>query len=104
MTLGRLASTISVILRGKDRATFDPSVITFVKVTVTNASKIRFSGKKLDQNRYYHFSGYPGGLRARGLKELFEQHPERVVRLAVSRMLPDNKLRKKFITGLTVRP
>ncbi len=104
MTLGRLASAIAVMLRGKDRATYNPASLPSVKVTVTNASKIRFSGKKLEQKKYYRFSGYPGGLRTKGLDELFAQNPERVVRFAVLHMLPDNKLKKKFIKGLTVTP
>lgn len=102
--LGRLASTVAAILRGKDRADFDPRVTPPVHVTVLNASKIRFSGKKLEQKRYYHFSGYPGGLRARGLRELFASHPDRVVRMAVAGMLPDNKLKKRLIAKLNVQP
>lgn len=102
-SLGRVATVVATVLRGKDRADFDPSRIPSVRVTVINADKIRFTGKKLDQKKYYHFSGYPGGLRETSLRVMLSKSPEKVVRLAVQRMLPDNKLKKRLIIRLTVK-
>lgn len=103
-TLGRIATHAANILRGKNKASFNPAAIPNVKVCITNVSKLRFTGKKLDQKKYYHFSGYPGGLRGTLLKEMRVQNPERMVRLAVYGMLPDNKLRKRLISRLTIKP
>ncbi len=102
--LGRIATKAATILRGKNLPSYAPNIMPSVKVTIINASKLRFTGKKLDQKQHYHFSGYPGGLRATKLRETFEKNPEKLVRLAVLRMLPDNKLRKRFITRLQVTP
>lgn len=102
--LGRIATRAAVLLRGKNLPSFSPSTVPSVRVTVINASKLRFTGKKLDQKQHYHFSGYPGGLRATKLRDMFRKNPEKMVRLAVLRMLPDNKLRKKLITRLKVTP
>jgi large subunit ribosomal protein L13 len=103
-TLGRIATQAAILLRGKNLPTFAHNVMPSVHVKIINASKLRFTGKKLDQKRHYHFSGYPGGLRETKLRDMFEKNPERMVKLAVLRMLPDNKLRKRFILRLQVTP
>ncbi len=103
-TLGRVATRAATLLRGKNLPTFSHNVMPSVHVAVVNASKLRFTGKKLDQGQRYHYSGYPGGLRATKLRDLFQRNPEKVVKLAVLRMLPDNKLRKRFIMRLKVTP
>src|SRR3989344_4696063 len=96
-SLGRLASKIAVILRGKNSPNYKPNILPNNKVAVTNIKKIKFTGKKLDQKIYYHYSGYPSGMKERKLGFLFEKNPERVLKLAVYRMLAKNKLRDKII-------
>jgi large subunit ribosomal protein L13 len=91
-TLGRLASNVAVVLKGKHRRDYSPHVDQGDFVVVVNASKIRVSGKKLTDKVYYRHSGYPGGLRQETLKDLLARRPERVIELAVRGMLPDNRL------------
>ncbi len=101
-TLGRIASRIATLLRGKNRPDFTPHRLASVRVTVENLSRIRFTGSKLSHKAYYRFSGYPGGLKTTKLQELFARSPEKVLRLAVYRMLPANKHRSKLIKRITV--
>jgi large subunit ribosomal protein L13 len=101
-SLGRVASRAAQLLRGKHRPDFDPAALPRVAVTVTHARQLRFSGKKMTNRHYARFSGYPGGLKQTSLGELFARSPERVVRLAVARMLPKNKLRQRFLAQLKV--
>jgi large subunit ribosomal protein L13 len=91
-TLGRLASNVAGILRGKHRRDFSPHLDQGDFVVVINAGKVRVTGKKLTDKVYYRHSGYPGGLRSETLKEMLARKPERVVELAVRGMLPDNRL------------
>ena len=91
-TLGRLATSIAVVLRGKHRRYYSPHLDSGDFVVVVNADKIRVSGKKLTDKIYYRHSGYPGGLRQETLKDLLARRPERVIELAVRGMLPDNRL------------
>ncbi|HEV3311675.1 MAG TPA: 50S ribosomal protein L13 [Chloroflexota bacterium] len=91
-TLGRLASGVARILRGKHRREFSPHADQGDFVVVVNAEKIRVTGKKLTDKIYYRHSGYPGGLRQESLKELLARKPERAVELAVRGMLPGNSL------------
>ncbi len=101
-TLGRLASRVATILRGKHKPYYTPHVDCGDYVIVVNAEKIRVTGRKLDQKIYYRHSGYPGGLYQRTLREMLQKHPERVIELAVKRMLPKNRLGRKMFKKLKV--
>jgi large subunit ribosomal protein L13 len=101
-TLGRLASQVAAILRGKNKPTFTPHMDCGDNVIVINASKIRVSGKKLDQKVYYNHSGYVGGMKETTLKEMLAKKPERVVELAVKGMLPKGPLGRKMYKKLHV--
>jgi large subunit ribosomal protein L13 len=102
VVLGRLASHVAVLLRGKHKPIFAPHVDTGDFVIVVNADKIALSGSKLQDKRAYRHSGYPGGLRAVSYGELMEKHPERAVEKAVRGMLPKNTLGRKSLTKLKV--
>ena len=101
-TLGRLATQIADTLRGKRKPQFTPHVDTGDFVVVVNAEKIRVTGNKLDQKRYYRHSGYPGGLRSRTLREQLDRRPTEVLRVAVKGMLPKNRLARQQITKLKI--
>ena len=100
--LGRLATEIAVLLRGKNRPDFTPNKAPDVKVKVFNISKIKITGNKLENKLYYSHSGYPGGLKQKSFAEIFEKGPCDVVARAVKRMLPKNKLRKIMIKNLEI--
>ncbi|RME00840.1 MAG: 50S ribosomal protein L13 [Deltaproteobacteria bacterium] len=100
--LGRAASQIATLLRGKHKATFAPHLDTGDFVVVVNASKIRVTGRKLDNKIYYRHSGYMGGLKAISLRRLLEKDPERVIREAVRRMLPKNRIGRKQLSKLKI--
>lgn len=100
--VGRLATQVSILLRAKDRPDFQKHVDKGSNVVVQNVSKMTFSGKKLEQKEYFHYSGYPGGLKRTPLKKLFNDRPAEVLRKAVWNMLPKNKLRDKMIKRLTI--
>jgi large subunit ribosomal protein L13 len=102
VVLGRLASQVAVLLRGKHKPIFAPHVDTGDFVIVINADKVALSGNKLEQKRAYRHSGYPGGLRSRSYGELMEKHPERVVEKAIRGMLPKNSLGRKTLRKLKV--
>jgi large subunit ribosomal protein L13 len=101
-TLGRLATRIADVLRGKTKPQYTPHVDTGDFVVVVNAEKIGVTGKKLDQKRYYRHSGYPGGLRSRTLREQLERRPTEVLRKAVKGMLPKNRLASAQLTKLKI--
>ncbi|HHX01067.1 MAG TPA: 50S ribosomal protein L13 [Firmicutes bacterium] len=102
-TLGRLASQIASILRGKHKPIYTPHVDTGDHVIVINAEKIRLTGNKLQDKKYYHHSGYPGGLKVRTAADLLNSgRPERVLKLAVWGMLPHNRLGRKMFKKLKV--
>ncbi|OGE73631.1 MAG: 50S ribosomal protein L13 [Candidatus Doudnabacteria bacterium RIFCSPLOWO2_02_FULL_42_9] len=101
-TLGRLATRIATILRGKHKVTFTPHMDVGDFVVVKNAEKIKFTGRKLDQKQYYRFSGYPGGIYKKSLKERMEKEPEKVIRDAVYNMVDKNRLRKDIMRRLKV--
>jgi large subunit ribosomal protein L13 len=101
-TLGRLATRIADTLRGKDKAQYTPHVDTGDFVVVVNAEKVRVTGNKLDQKRYYRHSGYPGGLRSRTLREQLERRPTEVIRKAVKGMLPRNRLARQQLNKLKI--
>lgn len=101
-TLGRLASEIAKILRGKHKPIYTPHLDCGDYVIVINAGKIRVTGKKLDQKVYYRHSGYPGGLKSISLKDQLKKHPTRVLQAAVWGMLPHNRLGRAMIKKLKV--
>ncbi len=101
-TLGRLASEIAKILRGKHKPIYTPHLDCGDYVIVINADKIRVTGKKLDQKIYYRHSGYPGGLKSISLRAQLKKHPTRVLRAAVWGMLPHNRLGRAMIKKLKV--
>nr|WP_290667282.1 50S ribosomal protein L13 [Ardenticatena sp.] len=101
-TLGRLATQIATILRGKHKPYYTPHVDCGDYVIVINAEKVAVTGKKLDQKIYYRHSGYPGGLKQRTLREQLQRHPELVIEKAVKGMLPKNRLGRKMFKKLKV--
>lgn len=102
MVLGRLASQVAAILRGKHKPTFTPHVDTGDHVIIINADKVVLTGKKLDQKKYYHHSGYPGGLRETVYRKLMAEKPEFAVKHAVVGMLPKNTLGRQMAKKLRV--
>jgi large subunit ribosomal protein L13 len=100
--LGRLATRIAAILRGKHKVIFTPSLDTGDGIIVVNAAKIRVTGRKLKEKVYRRYSGYPGGLREMSLEVMLEKKPENVIRLAVQRMLPTGPLGRDLIKKLKV--
>ena len=91
-TLGRLATKVATVLRGKNKAIYTPNVDCGDYVIIINASKVKLTGNKLDQKMYYNHSGYTGGLRERTAKVMLEKYPEEMVERAVKGMLPHNRL------------
>lgn len=102
LTLGRLATRIAMVLRGKHKPTFTPHVDTGDFVVVVNASKVALSGTKLDTKKYHRYSGYPGGLRSTVARLVREDDPDRMIREAVKGMLPKNRLSRQLINKLKV--
>ncbi len=102
LPLGRLASVIASKLRGKDKPIFTPHVDTGDFVVVVNAGKVKLTGDKLKQKKYYYHSGYPGGLKEVSYETLLENKPEFPIRKAVRGMLPKNRLGRKLIKKLKV--
>ena len=101
-TLGRLCTQIAEALRGKRKPEYTPHIDTGDFVVVVNAEKIRVTGNKLADKKYYRHSGYPGGLKVRTLGEQLERRPEEVIRHAVKGMLPRNRLGRKQLTKLKI--
>ncbi len=101
-TLGRLASQVASILRGKNKPIFTPHIDCGDNVIIINADKIKVTGKKLNQKIYYHHSGYIGGMKEMTLKEKLEKKPEQVLELAVKGMLPKGPLGRSMIKKLHV--
>ena len=101
-TLGRLATQIADLLRGKGKPQYTPHIDTGDFVVVVNAEKVHVTGKKMEQKIYYRHSGYPGGLRSRTLAEQLSRRPEEVLRKAVKGMLPKNKLAARQIVKLKI--
>jgi large subunit ribosomal protein L13 len=102
MTLGRMASEIAKVLRGKNKPVFTPHIDTGDYVIVVNADKVKTTGKKLDQKVYYHHSDYVGGMKETTLKEMLAKKPEKVVELAVKGMLPKGPLGRAMLDKLFV--
>ena len=101
-TLGRLASEVAKVLRGKNKPVFTPHIDTGDYVIITNAEKIKVTGKKMDQKIYYHHSDYVGGMNDTTLKEMLNKHPERVIEFAVKGMLPKGPLGRQMYKKLFV--
>ena len=101
-TLGRLATQIATLLRGKHKPTFSPNLDGGDFVIVVNAEKVSVTGKKREEKRYYRHSGYPGGLRSRTFAEMLERRPEEIIRLAVKGMLPRTRLGRAQLRKLKV--
>ena len=100
--LGKLATKIAVILRGKHKPVFTPHVDTGDFVVVINAKKVHLTGRKLANKMYYRHTGYPGGLKSMSAEEMLKKKPEDIIKLAVRGMLPKNKLGRKQLTKLKV--
>lgn len=101
-TLGRLATRIATLLRGKHKPTFQPHIDAGDKVVVHNARTLKLTGQKLAQKVYYRYSGYPGGLKTKKASVLMQDNPAEILYRAVYQMLPDNRLRKAMIKRLTI--
>lgn len=100
--LGRLATQVATLLRGKHKPTFTPFLDSGDQVVVINADKVVLTGRKLEQKVHYRHSGYPGGLREITYQRLMREHPDRVVMYAVRGMLPKNRLGRKLLKKLRV--
>jgi large subunit ribosomal protein L13 len=98
--LGRLASQIAVLLMGKNKLNYDPSKDMGDFVIVKNVEKMKISGKKLEKEKHYRYSGYLGGLKEVPLKKIFKENPSQILKKAVYGMLPKNRLRKRMIKRL----
>lgn len=101
--LGRLATEVAVLLRGKGKVDFTPNIDNGDFVEVSNADKIKVTGNKLEDKMYHHHSGYPGGLKSQSLKKMMEKDPSRALRIAVYGMLPKNKTRDVAIKRLIIK-
>lgn len=102
LVVGRLATKVADILRGKNKAIYTPHTDTGDFVVIVNAEKVRFTGNKLEQKKYYHHTGYPGGIKMTTAKEIMKVTPEKIIISAVSGMMPKNKLARKQINKLKV--
>lgn len=102
MILGRLATQVANGLRGKGKPSFRPNIVCGDKIVVTNASKMKVTGNKLQDKTYYHHTGYLGHLKSESLGDIFKKNPGEVLKRAVSGMLPKNKLRKLWLKNLTI--
>ncbi|MGH9535052.1 MAG: 50S ribosomal protein L13 [Terriglobales bacterium] len=102
VVLGRLAARVARLLRGKDNPRYTPFLSTGEHVIVINAAKVKVTGQKLQNKEYHHFTGYPGGLKTRLLRDRMAAHPERVVQDAIEGMLPKNRHGKHLAEHLHV--
>ena len=103
-TLGKVATEAANLLMGKHKPLYAPYIDTGDYVVVTNAAKVKVTGKKPEQKIYYRHSGYPGGLKSAAFKEVFDKYPTRVIELAVKGMLPHNRLGRAMFKKLKVYP
>ena len=102
LALGRIASRIARILMGKHKPMYTPHLDTGDYVIVVNAERVHLSGKKFDQKVYYHYTGWAGGLKETSVREMLAKKPEKVIHLAVRRMLPKSKLGRQMIKKLKI--
>lgn len=103
LTVGRLATRVSTILRGKNKPEYQAHLDLGDIVEIKNISKMKFTGKKLDQKQYHHYSGYLGGLKSKKMGEVFATNPGDVLYRAVREMLPDTKLRINMLKRLIIK-
>jgi len=101
-TMGRVATQVANALRGKNKPIFSPHLDNGDNIIAINAGGMKFSGRKVNQKKYYHHSGYPGGLKEVSLERMMAKTPEKVFTLAVKRMLPKNRLGRKVLKKLHV--
>ncbi|MFH1286658.1 MAG: 50S ribosomal protein L13 [Candidatus Magasanikbacteria bacterium] len=101
--VGRIATEVALLLRGKNKPTFEPHIDAGDFVAIKNITKVKFSGKKLEQKDYFHHTMHPGGLRRTPMKKVFQKDPGEVLRRAVYGMLPKNKLRDEMMKRLTIK-
>lgn len=101
--VGRLATQIATILRGKNKPEFEPHLDIGDIVEVNNIDKLKFTGKKLEQKKYYRYSGFPGGLKETKMSDLAKTNPADILRRAVREMLPDIKLRTNMMKRLIIK-
>lgn len=100
--LGRLAAQLATILMGKHKPTYTPHVVTGDFVVVVNAEKVKLTGRKMEQKSYQRYTFYPGGQKVEPIAKVLAAHPDRVIRLAVRRMLPKNKLGRDMLSRLKI--
>ena len=102
LVVGRLASYISIILRGKNKQKYTPNIDNGDFVVITNIEKIKFTGKKFENKKYYRHTGYPGGIKSTTPARLISKKPEEILKLAVKRMMPGGPLAKKQLSKLKI--
>ncbi len=102
-SVGRISTQIAILLRGKHKPEFQPHMDMGDVVEVVNASQLKFTGKKLDQKQYFHFSGFIGGLKRKKMGDVFEKDPAEVIRRSVKQMLPDVRFRDAMLKRLIIR-
>ena len=102
LVLGRMATDVAVVLKGKHKPTFTPHIDGGDYVIIVNAEKVALTGNKLQDKVYHHHTGYAGGIKTEGVAEILEKHPERVIMKAVERMISRNKLGRAQMTKLRV--
>jgi len=100
--VGRLAAYISKVLRGKNKSQYTPNMDNGDFIVVTNIEKIKFTGKKINNKKYYRHTGYPGGIKSTTPSVLMKKKPEQILKLAVKRMMPDGPLAKKQLSKLKI--
>ena len=101
--LGRLATQAANLLHGKNKPNFAPQIDNGDFVIINNIDKLKFTGKKIEQKKYYNYSGYPGGLKSKKLFDFYTEDPKKLVKRTVYGMLPTNKLRESMIKRLTIK-
>src|ERR1700722_3075706 len=104
VVLGRLATEVSKMLRGKNKPIYTPHIDTGDHVVIINGAKVKLTGRKKDQKVYYHHTGYAGGIKTQSAKFILETHPERIIEKAVERMMPEGPLGKHQFAKLRVYP
>lgn len=102
-TVGRLSTKIATLLRGKNKPEFEPHMDCGDIVEVSNIKKLKFTGKKIEQKKYYHYSGYPGGLKEKKMKDLAEKNPGEILQRSVREMLPPVKFRRNMMRRLIIK-
>ena len=101
---GRVATKAAMALRGKNRPNFAPYLDNGARVSIINASKVKFTGRKLVQKDFYHHSMHPGGIKRTPMQKVFANDPTIIIRKAINGMLPKNKLRKEMMKRLVIKP